>query len=163
MWTKVKTAILAIVVWAAVVGGCSTLDRFVPESDALAPTEWVDVYGAHVFYQPDVRQPMSKAALRQTFEAAARYWGTKPDALKGWVVIQRGYDPWQLRENWVWGVSFMALQRVDFSTERPDCPSLVLVHEWGHAGAGIEDHSDSRFGDSEIYAFLVKEGVCRVD
>lgn len=159
MWARARRGLLTAAACALAVAGCAAIDAVVPHPED--PPAWLNVYGARVFAE-GTSKPASEATLKAAFEASARYWGTAPDALAGWAVIERTHDAWNVGDVWVWGISYMDLKRVDFATPRPDCPALVLVHEWGHAGANILDHSDPRFEDPAIYAYLVMEGVCHL-
>jgi hypothetical protein len=160
MWARVKKWLLGLSVGAAVIAGCTGLNAVLPPPPAVT-NGYTEVYGTRVYYQPDVLLPLSPADLKRAFEAAAKYWDTEPSSMQGWVVVQRGNDPWSVEDMWVWGVSFMDIKRLDFATMRPDCPQMVFLHEWGHAGASILGHDDERFDDNRIHAFLVTEGICR--
>ena len=111
------------------------------------------VYDACVTYTADAPN-LSTRAMASAFEAAARYWGTKPTALAGWTVVVRGRDPFLLGPYSLWGITHMDLHRMDFAVPLATCRGLVLTHEWGHAGAGIYGHDDARFAQSAIATFL---------
>ncbi len=154
MWARLNLRLLGAMLVAAVVVHCAVVQP-VPSSGSE-----VSVYGASIFYSPETQRPMDAVTLGRAFVAAAEYWGTSPEAMKGWVVIQRGTDAWEIGPVWVWGISYMDIKRMDFATPRPDCPAAVFVHEWGHAGAGILGHDDPRFEPAPIQTFLVGKGIC---
>lgn len=142
---------VVMLLWA-----CSITPKISPKMIAGVCDEVI--YGACVFFDKDA-QRITRERLEAGFRASATLWGTEPTALHGTTVLIRGRDVFQLGNESVWGVSYMAFPRMDYTVPMPQCPELVLAHEWGHAGARVEGHDDPRFDDALIMPFLHEYGL----
>jgi len=103
-----------------------------PVEQAFDPCQYV--YGACVLYTNDA-PVQARLRIMQTFERAAQHWGTTPDVLTGWTVVIHGYGPYIIGRSVLWGVTSPSTRRVDSWIERPTCPEVMTVHEWGHAAS----------------------------
>ncbi len=132
-------------------------------------SECHDVFGACVLYAPDAPASV-RGHMVAAFLAAAEHWGDKPDAIAGWTVVVHGYGPNPFNRGFLWGLTNPETKRVDVWLERPTCPELVVVHEWGHAAslaAGSEGRphlpnvpDDVRFDDNLILITLAGHEGC---
>jgi hypothetical protein len=112
--------------------GCAPAQRTASPS-VVAPCD--EVYGACVLYGADAPYPIPHERLVQAFELAAKHWGEKPEAIRGWTVVVHGYAPMNLYGTDVWGITLPELKRLDFVYKHPTCPEPVFIHEFGHAAS----------------------------
>lgn len=130
---------------------------------ATTPDSCDYVYGACVLYDSDATT-LTRARIKTAFERAAQHWGSEPTALKGWTIVAHGYGPVPAFNGFLWGITFVEKNRLDYWIEYPTCPEVVFVHEWGHAsdwaaGGLGRPHvpgkpDDARYDDRAILATL---------
>lgn len=120
---------------AALLGFATLLACLGPQPKAATPVDACEyVYGACVLYAPDATL-LTHTRIKTAFERAAQHWGDKPNALTGWTVVAHGYGPTPAFGGFLWGITFIDKDRLDFWVEYPRCPEVVFVHEWGHAAS----------------------------
>ncbi len=143
--------LLPVLLVLAAVGACAHVARSAKPGAGMAP-ECMPVYGACVLFEGSMRASMPQ--VREAFEHAAALWKTDPWALRGWTVVFHGMAPLGWGDIWFWGLTQPPLRRIDVVFEMPQCPALVLVHEWGHVALRTGGHEDARYATEVILANL---------